>query len=270
VVAGRVVVHLKAALSAGDANFKTILYDVAPDGTATFVNDGYLKASHRLSHERKTPLTPGRLIEFDIPVWPTHWRFVRGHVLRLQVFGGESTQLVPEQSDVTTTVAVGEGGSSADLPVPGLASRPGSPGCLARRAPIGARNIGRVRLGLTRRALLRRVPAPRRRTERSWRWCVKGGKGTVAAAFTRRGRVALVRTTAPRHGNRRIRPGARVRAMRRAYPRSRAIGRTLVRIGPRSSRLLGIRRGKVRHVAVTSRRTIRKRTALRKYLRYAR
>ena len=77
-------------------------------------------------------------------------------------------------------------------------------GCLARRAPIGPRNIGRVRLGLTRKALLRRVPAPRRRTKHSWRWCVKGGKGTVSAAFTRHGRVALVTTTAPRHGNRRV------------------------------------------------------------------
>jgi hypothetical protein len=149
---------------------------------------------------------------------------------------------------------------------------PGAPartGCLARRAPIGPRNIGRVRLGLTKRQLLRRVPAPRRRTKRSWRWCVKGGKGTVSAAFTRRGRVALVTTTAPRHGNRRIHPGIRVRALRRAYPRRRAIGRTLVRANPRSPRLFGIRRGRVRYVAVTSRRTIARRRTLRAYLRYA-
>jgi hypothetical protein len=142
-------------------------------------------------------------------------------------------------------------------------------GCLARRAPIGPRNIGRVRLGLTRKALLRRVPAPRRRTKRSWRWCVKGGKGTVTAAFTRGGKVALVATTAPRHGNRRIHPGTKTGALRRAYSRRRSIGRALVRANPRSPRLFGIRRGKVRYVAVTSRRTIARPRTLRAYLRYA-
>jgi hypothetical protein len=142
-------------------------------------------------------------------------------------------------------------------------------GCLARRAPIGPRNIGRVRLGMTRRALLRRLPAPRRRTKRSFRWCVKGGKGTVSAAFTRRGRVALITTTAPRHGNRRIHPGTTTRALGHAYPRRRAVGRAILRANPRSPRLFGIRRGRVRYVAVTSRRTIARRKTLRAYLRDA-
>jgi hypothetical protein len=145
----------------------------------------------------------------------------------------------------------------------------GAPGCLARRSPIGPRNIGRVRLGLTPSQLRRRAPAPRKRTKRSWRWCVKGGKGKVSAAFTRKGRVALVTTTAPRYGNRRIHPGARVRALRGAYPRSRSLGRTLVRASPTSPRLFGIRRGKVRYIAVASRGTIGKRNTFGAYLRYA-
>jgi 3',5'-cyclic-AMP phosphodiesterase len=145
----------------------------------------------------------------------------------------------------------------------------GGRGCLARRAPIGPRNIGRVRLGLTRRALLRRLPAPRRRTKRSWRWCAKGGKGTVAAAFTKKGRVALVATTAPAHGNRRVHPGTRARALRRAYPRRRTLGRSLLRAGPNSPRLLGVRAGRVRYIAVAARRTIAQRRTLKVYLRYA-
>ena len=145
----------------------------------------------------------------------------------------------------------------------------GRRGCLAKRAPIGPRNVGRVRLGMTRKALLKRVPAPRRRTKRSWRWCVKGGKGTVSAAFTRKGRVALAATTAPHHGNRRIHPGTSTRALARSYPRRRGIGRTLLRANPRSPRFFGIRHRKVRFVAVTSRRTIAKRKTLRAYLRYA-
>ena len=145
-------------------------------------------------------------------------------------------------------------------------------GCLARRSPIGPRNVGRIRLGLTRRQLLGRglrVPGPLVRSRRVWRWCVSGGKGSVAAVFNRRGRVALVTTTAPRHGNRRIRPGSRVRRLRAAYPRRRSVGRGLFRASPRSPRLLGVRRGRVRYIAVASRRTIRNRRALRSYLRQA-
>ncbi len=172
--------------------------------------------------------------------------------------------------DATTGRRVADGDIAGVGGCPALASDgAGARGCLARRAPIGPRNVGRVRLGLTRRQLLRRVPAPRRKTRRSWRWCVKGGKGTVAAAFTRKGRVALVTTTAPRHGNRRTHPGIRLRAVRRAYPRARAIGRTLLRANPRSPRLLGMRRGKVRYVAVSTRRVIARRKTLRSYLRIA-
>ncbi len=150
-----------------------------------------------------------------------------------------------------------------------VANAAGAQGCLARQAPIGPRNIGRVRLGLPRSQLLRSMPAPRRTTHRSWRWCVKGGKGTVTAAFTRAGRVALVTSTAPRHGNRGTHTGTRLSALRRAYPRARAIGRTLLRANPRSPRLIGLRRGKARYVAVTSRRIVAKRKTLRGYLRIA-
>ena len=50
-----------------------------------------------------------------------------------------------------------------------LEGRPVESGsCLARRSPIGPRNIGRVRIGMTRRALLQNVrPRPVRRTKRS-------------------------------------------------------------------------------------------------------
>jgi hypothetical protein len=145
----------------------------------------------------------------------------------------------------------------------------GRPGCLARRAPIGPRNIGRVRLGMTRAQLLSRLPVPRRQTRRSLRWCVKGGRGTVSAAFDARGRVALVATTAPTHGNRGVRPGSRMRALRRAYPRRRSAGRSLVLANPRSPRFFGVRRGRVRYIAVTSRRTLAQLRRLRRHLRSA-
>ena len=142
-----------------------------------------------------------------------------------------------------------------------------APTCLAGRAPVGPRNVGRVRLGLTRAQLRRRAPPPRQAKSRSWRWCVNGGGGRVVAAFSNAGRVALVATTAPRHGNRGVHSGVSARAVRRAYPGRRAVGKGIVRAGRHSPRLFGIRRGRVRYVAVAPRRTIARPSALRAYLR---
>jgi hypothetical protein len=156
----------------------------------------------------------------------------------------------------------------------GVSVRGGAPGatpgtCLARRSPIGPRNIGRVRVGFTR-ARLRRVPVrPVRTTRRSFRYCVKRSSGRVSAVFSRRGRVALVATTARAHGNRRLRPGSRARALRRAYPRRRAVARGVYRLGTRNPRMIGVRNGRVRFFAVASRKLVKNRRALRRHLRLA-
>lgn len=139
--------------------------------------------------------------------------------------------------------------------------------CLSRRSPIGARNIGRIRLGYTGRRLLRLPVRPVSRTARAYSYCVNGGKGRVSAVLSRRGRVVLVTTTAPSHGNRGVRPGARARAVRRAYPRRRAFGRGLYRANARSPRLVGTRRGRVRYLAVADRRLLVRPATLRRYLR---
>ena len=134
---------------------------------------------------------------------------------------------------------------------------PGGPSCLARRSPIGPRNIGRVRLGLTR-TRLRALPLRRVRTTRHlYRYCVKRSRGRVTAVFSRRGRVALVVTRARGHGNRGVRPGSPARLLRRAYPRRRLIARGVYRANRHSLRLIGVRRGRVRFLAVASRRLLR-------------
>jgi hypothetical protein len=303
-LAGPLQLHLVAASTANDSDWYGKLADVAPDGTQSIITQGELRASHRQLDEHRSseaspyhvhtdpkPITPDATYPYDISIWPTAYQLPAGHRLQLRVTSDDmpthfdgyvyadrdnpaATRLEPLPPATNTIREGGRDGSWMLVPVSGRADgglglSGSSRGCLARRAPIGPRNVGRVRLGLTRRQLLRRVPAPRRRTKHSWRWCVKGGRGTVSAAFTRRGRVALVATTAPRHGNRRIHPGTRVRALRRAYRRTRALGRTLLRANPRSPRLFGVRRGRVRYIAVTSRATIRNRRTLRARLRYA-
>jgi beta-glucosidase len=167
---------------------------------------------------------------------------------------------------------IGVGASSRDLPLRTTVSRGGAGcplagrSCLARRARIGPRRIGRVRVG-RRRVLLRRLPGLARRTPRSYRWCVKGGHGVVSAAFSPRGRALLVVTTAPGHRIGRIRPGARRAVLRRARPRPVRVAPGLHRFGPR---LVGVRRGRIRFVAVIDGRLARDGRALRRYLRLTR
>ena len=138
--------------------------------------------------------------------------------------------------------------SAAGDPGAGAGRRP----CLARRSPIGARNVGRIRLGYTRRALLAlRVRSPRR-AHRRLSYCVKGSRGRVTAVFSgrsARARVELVVTTAPGHGNRGIRVGSAAARFRRSYPgrvqpprrglRRRAEESPVVRAAPRAGRLHG-------------------------------
>jgi hypothetical protein len=144
--------------------------------------------------------------------------------------------------------------------------------CLSRRAPIGPRNIGRVRLGFTRaRARLRIAPRPVARTARSFRWCVTRSSGRVTAVFSSRsasGRARLVVTTARGHRLRGVGPGTSLRRLLRSFQRARLLSRKLYRAGPRSRRVFGILRGRVRFVAVAGDSLLRDRR-LRRYLRRA-
>ena len=209
---------------------------------------------------QKVELKPGRaarvrftLTDRDLAYWSSAahgWRIARG------------------------CYRIGLGVSSRDIGLHDVFSRGGAKcpraasSCLARRAPVGPRNIGRVRVG-RRRAQLRRLPGLRRRTKHSYRYCVTGGRGRVTAVFSGKGRALLVTTTAPRHGNRGVRPGVKARSLRRAYPHRRRLGRGVYRAGPHSTRLIGVRKGRVRFVAVADRKLIHNRRALRRYLRYA-
>jgi hypothetical protein len=141
--------------------------------------------------------------------------------------------------------------------------------CLAHRSPIGPRNIGRIRIGYTRTRLGRVRVQPVRKTRRAFVYCAKRSSGRVTAVFSRRGRVALVTTTARSHGNRGVRPGTSARRMRRAYSRRDSIGRGIYRANPRSPRLIGVRKGRVRFIAVARRDLLRDRPALRRHLRLA-
>lgn len=117
VIVGTPVAHLRAAISALDANIVVRLQDVGPDGTSTVITTGWLKASHRLGHERAAPLIPGQTYDYTVELWPTDWRIRTGHFVRITVSGGD-LQMIEPTSPVGSTISIfaGQGGSTIDIP----------------------------------------------------------------------------------------------------------------------------------------------------------
>ncbi len=153
-------------------------------------------------------------------------------------------------------------------------ARPRITGCLAARSPVGRRSIGRFSLGVTRRRLLASPRlasiSARSRTGRRYRYCVKKSKGLVTAVFGKGTKVELLLATPAKYGNRGVRPGTTLRtAKRRFRGLTRVKGTGVYRLGPRSLRLVGVRKARVRYVGVASKRVLGSRRLLRAYVRRA-
>lgn len=154
-----------------------------------------------------------------------------------------------------------------------LSSLNASRGCLGSRVSVGPRRIGRLSLGVTRRRL-RASPrlAPLRtpsRTRRRYRYCIKRSRGHLVAVFGRRSKVELLIATGRGYGNRGVHRGVSRRKARRAFRRMRRVTGSVYRLGPRSSRIVSIRRGKVRYVGLASKRVLRSRRLVRIYVKRA-
>ena len=119
VLVGWPVLRVEATLSAPEAHFYAELVDVAPDGTETRVNDGFLKASHRASHVDPEPVVPGERTAFSIRIRANHWRFGAGHRVRVRLSGASSGTLTPVPEPVTVELHAGRG---ATLRLPGFAA----------------------------------------------------------------------------------------------------------------------------------------------------
>jgi L-ascorbate metabolism protein UlaG (beta-lactamase superfamily) len=141
--------------------------------------------------------------------------------------------------------------------------------CMRKRLRVRASRIGFVKLGVHWGTLLR--SARTTQTRRALHFCVDGaGERAVRAAHTKRGKVRLVRTNAPKHRSRGIGVGASVAQLERSYRRTRSLGRGVRRASPGSHIVFGTRRGRVRFVAIADTKLLRSPRALRRYLRLAR
>ena len=116
VLLGRPRLEIEATLSGDDANLYAELLDIAPDGTITTVNDGFLRASHRESHVTPSPVTPGEPTTFVVEIRADHHRFAAGHRIGLRLSGGAAATVTPNATPVDVTLATGDGASTLTLP----------------------------------------------------------------------------------------------------------------------------------------------------------
>ena len=78
-------VVLYAATSAEDTDFFARLVDEVPDGPATDVAYGMVRARHRLSMDEENFITPGEVTEYRVLMSPTACMFLAGHRIRLEI-----------------------------------------------------------------------------------------------------------------------------------------------------------------------------------------
>jgi hypothetical protein len=139
------------------------------------------------------------------------------------------------------------------------------PRCRFARGAFKQRGLSWARIGFTPRRLLGRAGQPQRR-KRTWTYCVRGKTGRrakVAVVFTGKDKVGFVGSTGRGHEALHISRGSRSRRLRGA----RRVGRTLFvkRIGRRRA-VYGVRRGRVRFAAVTTRSIAKSPRLLRRYV----
>ncbi len=132
-------------------------------------------------------------------------------------------------------------------------ARAQAPACVAPRARLGGRDVGRFRLGATLAELVRAIGEPAQQRGRVARWCVRGTRSLVTVAFDRRGRVRAVVTSAPGHRYGALAPGAKAPPALLKRARSGPFGTRLARLSERAAIYAVLRRGRVVAIVVGDR-----------------
>lgn len=113
---GRPTARLRVTSSGTDANLHAELRWIRPDGSAKAISDGWLRASHRASHEAPEPLEPGQPVDLTLTLDPLDLRLPAGSKLQLRLGSGSAQQVKPLSRPTTISVATGAGGSVLELP----------------------------------------------------------------------------------------------------------------------------------------------------------
>jgi len=141
--------------------------------------------------------------------------------------------------------------------------------CQPARARVTAKGIGRAHLGDDPRALLMRAGQPVSRPGRPWDYCLqkRGGRpaGRLKPVFTQQGTLAFVASTGPEQQIANVGPGARASKLPHG---TKAFGKGLRTLSAGAGKrfVFGLSKGKVRFVAVASKKAVASRKALRSYV----
>jgi len=138
--------------------------------------------------------------------------------------------------------------------------------CRAKRARISRRGLGPITIRRPAFNVLKKGGQPALRRDSTYRYCVGGGKGAVIAAFSKRGRTAVVASSGPLHSAGGIEVGDRARNLG-DVARSLGGGLWIERTPPGNRRFVyAAKGGRVVLAGVASRPAGRSEKLLRKYL----
>lgn len=84
-VIGPIKLVLYASSSARDTDFTGKLVDVHPNEMARYLTCGIVRARYRETYTKPTLIEPGRIYKYEIDLWVTGNRFLKGHRIRLEV-----------------------------------------------------------------------------------------------------------------------------------------------------------------------------------------
>lgn len=114
-VAGSAWMHLLGSVDAENTYWLFDMYDVAPDGSRTWIAEGWMNAHLHDGFDHSTPLVPGEPTPFDFRFEPREYVFADGHQIVLELNGHDSGVLPFDQPMTTNTVHIGP--SYVELPL---------------------------------------------------------------------------------------------------------------------------------------------------------
>ena len=151
-ITGRPEVTIQIALDdCNDANLVAKLCAVAPNGASALITSGWLKASHRLSHEDPAPPLAGAFLSYSILPSATSYQIQKGHRLRLSIACADFPRIFPTRTNPLIRIAVGGNTPSVlRLPVVSAHGIPGPdlpvPDPLVNRTPLNVEGTPRYRV----------------------------------------------------------------------------------------------------------------------------
>jgi predicted acyl esterase len=118
-ITGSPLAELRLVLDGGDdVTLVVKLCEATADGRSSLVTTGWLRGTHRVSHEQPEPIPLGEALDFRVQLWATSYRLAAGSRLRVSVACSDFPRIWPTPANPRLRLLTGgPGGSSVTLPV---------------------------------------------------------------------------------------------------------------------------------------------------------